>query len=811
MLLLVGIFCFIKNLYIKNREAVILSKKGALSFMKEKIAIVFLLMWVFLVRTSYAQNLIKNGDFSEIDVNGKAMEWEVLDNENSKVKVLDNALCIENNITTYQEVSQMVRVLPNRYYKVSAKVKILRESDSGAYLSIKVFSDYIKSSTEMIKNKSDDYKTIVIYGKTDDSQSAVTLNLCLGKYKNENVGKALFKDIQFEELDYVPKNYEKWYVDDVDSKVVEITVELISKLIFTSFVILMGYVLIKMQKDKLENGFRRVIIDKKDIIIICILTGVYLGMALYNLGDRSVPETKWKQESSNEYVIIELPKMTHIGKLKFYEGFNDKEANKGAYKVQYLDEQVDDSYERYHILRKKAYDNFKWRELREDTKARTIKIEVMEPGIELREFAVYEKGNNRPIKGLKILEDKTKNKKGYTLIDEPNFADQEISYKNQAIFDEVLYARTGYEYLNNMEGFEKTHPPLGKIFMAMGIKLFGMNPFGWRIMGTMFGVMMIPIMYLFTKKLFKERFYAIAGALMMMFDCMHFTQTRTSLIDSYSVFFIILMYYYMADIYMSNSKKVDKNYVKSMVLAGIFFSLGAATKWTVVYGALGLFIFYIISLFKNLIQDKKEVLKSMLLGMAMFVILPIIVYLIVYIPVFGSDYTIASVFSEVKSMFLFHKNESIVHKFASKWYEWFIILKPMCFYRQIYDDGLISEIHTMGNPMIWWISFVAVVYSVIRGYKNKDNMIWIFVIGYVCQYLPWMFITRTTFIYHYFSVIPFAIFAIIYMLKNLFKPKYICVYLATVIIMFWILYPTISGAKMRFSIIDSINNLKYFW
>ena len=776
--------------------------------MKKSIIIVLcLVIYICMPITSYAQNLIRNGSFNEIDDKGEIVNWGRPENEYCRVKVLDDALSIENTVTSYSEVSQMVKVKPNKYYKFSAKVKILRESNSGAYLSVKVFSDFIKSKTKIVKDKSDDYETIVMYGKTEEEQYAVTVNLCLGEDKNECLGKALFKDVEFCELDYVPETYEEWYVNSVDSKQVAITVELISKLIFVSFCVAIIYFIIKNINCKLENISYKVSIDKKDVAIMSILTLIYFGIALYNLGDKKIPETGWNPKSYGEYVVIELPKMTQIGKIKYFEGLNDRDAHKGAYKLQYLDEETYDNEERYHILKRDGYNVFKWRELREDTTAKTIKIEVLEPGMDLREIGIYEKGKDEPIKGLKILEDKTKDKKAYQLIDEQNFIKEEISYKNQTVFDEVFYVRTGYEYLNNMEGFEVTHPPLGKIFLAIGIKLFGMNPFGWRIMGTIFGTVMIPALYVFSKKLFIERFYAIVAAILIMFDCMHFTQTRTSLIDSYSVFFIILMYYYMTKIYMSDSKKVDSQYVKSMVLSGIFFSLGAATKWTAIYGGLGLFTFYIISLYKNLLGNRKEILKSVLLGIAMFVILPIVVYLIVYIPVFRENYTITRVFAEIRDMFLFHKDEAISHKFATKWYEWFIMLKPMLFYNQIYENGLISRIYTMGNPLIWWISFGAVVYSAIKGYKNRDNLVWIFVVGYIFQYLPWMFITRTTFIYHYFSAIPFAIFSIIYMLKNIVKKKYIYVYLVSVVVAFCILYPRISGFKTNFSIWEDLRLL----
>ena len=111
----------------------------------------------------------------------------------------------------------------------------------------------------------------------------------------------------------------------------------------------------------------------------------------------------------------------------------------------------------------------------------------------------------------------------------------------------------------------------------------------------------------------------------------------------------------------------------------------------------------------------------------------------------------------------------------------------------------------MGNPLIWWISLASIAFSVIIAFRKKDNIIWVFVIGYIFQYLPWIFIKRTIFIYHYFSAIPFVIFAIIYMIKELYdnNRKEIYMYLAMVATTFIVFYPKLSGIP----VVKSYDNL----
>jgi predicted membrane-bound mannosyltransferase len=77
-----------------------------------------------------------------------------------------------------------------------------------------------------------------------------------------------------------------------------------------------------------------------------------------------------------------------------------------------------------------------------------------------------------------------------------------------------LHARTAYEHIRGIYPYEITHPPLGKLILGLGIRLFGMTPFGWRFMGTLFGVLMLPILYCFLKNLFGKTAVSVCGTLL---------------------------------------------------------------------------------------------------------------------------------------------------------------------------------------------------------------------------------------------------------------------------------------------------------
>ena len=107
-----------------------------------------------------------------------------------------------------------------------------------------------------------------------------------------------------------------------------------------------------------------------------------------------------------------------------------------------------------------------------------------------------------------------------------------------------------------------------------------MTPFGWRFVGTLFGVLMVPLIYIFIKNLFGKRITAVLGTLLFTFDFMHYVQTRIATIDTYGVFFTILMYYFMYRFISNDFRDRPLKQLVPLALSGISFGLGIASKWT---------------------------------------------------------------------------------------------------------------------------------------------------------------------------------------------------------------------------------------
>jgi dolichyl-phosphate-mannose--protein O-mannosyl transferase len=87
------------------------------------------------------------------------------------------------------------------------------------------------------------------------------------------------------------------------------------------------------------------------------------------------------------------------------------------------------------------------------------------------------------------------------------------------------------------------------------------------------------------------------------------------------------------------------------------------------------------------------------------------------------------------------------------------------------------------------------------------------VTGYFAQLIPWMFVDRVVFIYHYFPATIFLILAIgysIYILycKNKKVKYYAFIYTILVVLMFLMFYPVLAGFPVEYEYVYKY--LKWF-
>ncbi len=553
-------------------------------------------------------------------------------------------------------------------------------------------------------------------------------------------------------------------------------------------------------------------ITRIDIIIMAAITVIYSCVALYDLGDNHAPETEYMV--SDAAATIDLGSEQQISEIKFFLGSYELNSSRT------LKITAKDNYNRVIASENLAEGAvFYWNEESMSAKARYITLDTDDSDLSVKEIAVLDRDGNV------ITPVSSEPKEAAALFDEQDEIPERSSFRNGTYFDEIYHARTGYEFLHGLSAYEWTHPPLGKVFIAAGIKLFGMNPFGWRIAGTVFGIMMIPLIYLFAKKMMKKPWIAAVTCLLLTFDFMHFAQTRIATIDVYVTFFIILMYYFMYKYYSTSIYETSyKKDFAVLALCGISMGLGIASKWTGVYAAVfGLLPLWIIAFcrkykdykyaclqkndkkFKDSIE--KYTLKTIIWCVIFFVIVPAVIYYISYIPYMKAPdsvhgyYGFKSFIDNQPEMIKYHSGLVAEHPYSSNWYEWILMKRPIWYYSGTVSSTLKEGISAFGNPLVWWMGVPAFVYMVYLMIAKKDKNSLFLVISYMAQLLPWIFVRRLTFIYHYFPCVPFIVLMIGYAIKNLYdnaKNKKalvcaVCGYVLLVIVLFVMFYPVISG------------------
>ena len=387
------------------------------------------------------------------------------------------------------------------------------------------------------------------------------------------------------------------------------------------------------------------------------------------------------------------------------------------------------------------------------------------------------------------------------LADEQGTVAYDPSFLSGMYFDEIFHARTAYELLHRLEPTETTHPPLGKAIIALGVAAFGMTPFGWRFTGTLFGVAMVPLLYLFAHRLFRRTELAFLASFLLALDFMHFVQTRIATLDSYGVFFVVLMYFFMHEYVIRDFWRARlRDLLLPLLGSGVAFGLGAASKWSVLYGGAGLALI----LFASLLHRGREYVRARRLaspgpseaereewrgrrdrcsrgarsrcsGGARYrsSSFPRPSTCCSYVPfmlVPGPGHGLRDVLASQAHMYRYHAGMAQTHPFSSPWWQWPVMRRPAWYYQGIHglDAGMVSSIVSMGNPAVWWPGIAAVVAGLWLAIRRRDASIAFILVALLSQLAPWAFAPRKlVFIYHFFPSVPFVVLAIVYAAKVL--------------------------------------------
>ena len=339
---------------------------------------------------------------------------------------------------------------------------------------------------------------------------------------------------------------------------------------------------------------------------------------------------------------------------------------------------------------------------------------------------------------------------------------------NKLVFDETYYVKDSYtlwkaghelqwsagnEASFSSQGVLDTpefvvHSPLGKWIIGLGMQLFGtQNPWGWRIMVALFGILAVWIIYLVAIQLFGSKRWALLPAFLLAIDGQAIVISRTAILDGLVMTVALLGFYLMLRAITSNQ---PNRWIIAMVL---LLGAGAAIKWS---SALFLAVF----LAYYILHTK----RFLALFWAPFALIPYLISWTGWFVSHGWGYkendVLGSFIRFHLQMYHFHSTLSMQHPYQTSPSTWLAMLRPTSFFFENHS-GTVTAINPIGNPIIWFGGIMAIGFWFSWFVQNRDRMSVLVFTGFIAGYLPWLiYWNRTSFQFYSITFEPWILLMI---------------------------------------------------
>lgn len=362
-----------------------------------------------------------------------------------------------------------------------------------------------------------------------------------------------------------------------------------------------------------------------------------------------------------------------------------------------------------------------------------------------------------------------------------------LSWPDWQVFDEIYYNNFARDYLNRIYFFD-VHPPLGKLFITLGEIIFPNSIIGWRISQAIIGSTVVYLIFKLTDGLFKNRLISIIALILAASSTMLLVESRLSLLNIFILFFLLISF-------ISFWKWSNSGNKSDFYLSLIFMSLACSVKWTAIF-TLGAFIIFMII-------DKKTRKQFIAQIDIKFIVFSLISLAGPYLLIF-----LANIYQGDKFLkwhldsFNFHANLHGNHPYASVWWKWFIDARPIWLDFHLTFTGNVLGIVEIENPIICLLGIAALLFNTMITCIKKNRVLVLVILAIITNTIPWVFIKRESFFYHYLPILPFIIILLSFWLGFLWqklKLKYLVMIILIVAISFFIWYfPIITGLKIPY-------------
>ena len=405
-----------------------------------------------------------------------------------------------------------------------------------------------------------------------------------------------------------------------------------------------------------------------------------------------------------------------------------------------------------------------------------------------------------------------------------------FSHPPETVFDEVHFGKFVSGYFTGEYYFD-IHPPLGKLLIAGVAKITDFKPgFSFETIGQKFsddsykwlrflpklaGTLLPIVIFLIAFQIGISQKFAFLAGILIVFENSLLVQSRFILLDSF-----LLLFGFLGILFFLKAKAYRLS-PKFLFLSGFFAALAASIKWTGL-GFLALMgLFYFINLLKSPVVEPRRLgslrgtaekkLKLALKGLVFLIVIPFMIYFLIFAvhftfldkpgpgsafhpPNFQED-NILKKFVELNTeLYASNARLTATHPYSSEWYEWPLMIRSV-----FYWQGDNERIYLLGNPLIYWLSTIAVIYFLINTFKKLKSLSSshsLLVLSYLLNLLPFIFIGRVMFLYHYFISLIFAVLILCFQLDKLKNKKVFNAVLIGSIVLFLFFSPLTYGFEI---------------
>ncbi|QPC97831.1 phospholipid carrier-dependent glycosyltransferase [Qipengyuania soli] len=329
-------------------------------------------------------------------------------------------------------------------------------------------------------------------------------------------------------------------------------------------------------------------------------------------------------------------------------------------------------------------------------------------------------------------------------------------------FDEVHYLPAARELLALGEFTNREHPLVGKELIAAGIWLLGDNPWGWRLIPTLFGALALfanmRAMWFGTS----SRFATIAYGVLLASGFHLFVHARIAMLDIFYLAFLSLAAWQFA----AAMRQPEQGRWR-LAITGIALGLAMGSKWNAVVVAMLPGLVFLVARFmagrRRLLFSRRgaPVPGITLVEAALWLgVLPVLVYAATFAPGFWFKINPITEGLIFHHRFMLDLQEQVLspHPYQSTWTDWVINWRAIWY---LYEpvDGIQRGIILIGNPLTMLVGLPALLWCLWAALLRRNHAALAAVLVYVVSLGFWIFAAKAVQFYYHYTLPSMALLA----------------------------------------------------